>query len=363
MGFHRERRGVSEVFGMLLMTAMVVSLGVLIFGFSSGGMSNLGQSYAAAMSNRINAISEKFAIEQVTFTIPTLSLDGSASATAIGASVPASLTTTKANDVIYAVVQVDAGTINTPTATGLTFILRKSVTNGIGGVLSTYYAIASSALSALSITAQATGGAANINLVVFGISGANTGSPFDSNVAVPASATGTGTAATVSISTSNANDFIIGAVGSDTQPPPADTAGTGFTLIQTITQPNTPITASSEYNIVAAKQTNLAVPFTLGAGATTWEMIADAIQAPTPGADVYVRNVGVWPATIVAVYISDLTSNTFVSRTTLSTTLNARTFVDIPNTTLTFTPSHGHTYSFTVTSSLGSSKIYSLKVT
>jgi hypothetical protein len=30
---------------------------------------------------------------------------------------------------------------------------------------------------------------------------------------------------------------------------------------------------------------------------------------------------------------------------------------------LTFTPSHGHTYSFTVTSSLGSSKIYSLKVT
>ncbi|MBI3023365.1 MAG: hypothetical protein HYY68_06510 [Thaumarchaeota archaeon] len=83
----------------------------------------------------------------------------------------------------------------------------------------------------------------------------------------------------------------------------------------------------------------------------------------TQGADLYVRNVGTIPITLVSVYIVDQSSNTFVSQFTISTTVNVGTFVDIPNTTLTFTPSPGHTYSFTVASSRGNSVIYNAKVT
>jgi flagellin-like protein len=85
--------------------------------------------------------------------------------------------------------------------------------------------------------------------------------------------------------------------------------------------------------------------------------------AGTQGADVYVRNVGTISATLVSVYIVDQTSNTFISQTTVSTAVNVGTFVDIPHTTLTFTPSHGHAYSFTVTSSRGNSVIYDAEAT
>src|SRR5207245_2657289 len=56
-----------------------------------------------------------------------LALDGSAFNIASATRVSASLTTTNANDVIYVMVTTDVGTINTPTATGLTFSFRKSV--------------------------------------------------------------------------------------------------------------------------------------------------------------------------------------------------------------------------------------------
>ena len=75
------------------------------------------------------------------------------------------------------------------------------------------------------------------------------------------------------------------------------------------------------------------------------------------------RNVGSIQTTLVSVYIMDSTSSTFVSQTTISTALNVGTVVDIPHATLTFTPSHGHTYSFTVTSSLGNSVIYNAGAT
>jgi hypothetical protein len=75
----------------------------------------------------------------------------------------------------------------------------------------------------------------------------------------------------------------------------------------------------------------------------------------TAGADVYVRNAGTISSTLVSVYIADQSTNTFVAQVPISTAVNAGTVADIPHTTLTFTPSHGHTYSFTVTSSLGNS--------
>ena len=83
----------------------------------------------------------------------------------------------------------------------------------------------------------------------------------------------------------------------------------------------------------------------------------------TAGADVYVRNVGTIASTLVSVYVVDQSTNTFVTQVAISTALNVGTAVDIPHATVTFTPSHGHTYSFTVTSNLGNSVTFNAKAT
>ncbi len=355
----RKRRAISEIVATLIMIAIVAGLGVLTFTFASSGLGSLSQNFTNLMGSSGNAISEKYVVEQVAFTTSAgLALDGSTIARVAGVSVSVALTTTLAPDVIYVVVTTDTGTINTPTAAGLTFTLRAGPITTTGVTISTYYAIATSPLAAVSITETTTGGA-NLLLAAFGVSGANTASPFDPNASVPASATGTGTVGSFTISTSNANDFIIGTFSSDAGA--VHTAAAPWTLIVSQRQ-GAALDSSSEYQVVSATQTNLAVTMTL-TGAANWAGIADAIKAFPQGADVYVRNVGTNPTTLVSVYVVDQTLNSFVSQTAISTTVNVGTFANIPHTTLLFTPLHGHTYSFTVTSSLGNSVIYNAKAT
>ncbi len=88
------------------------------------------------------------------------------------------------------------------------------------------------------------------------------------------------------------------------------------------------------------------------------EDVSFTFTGPTLGADVYVRNVGTISSTLVSVYVVDQSTGTFVGQFPVSTALAPGALVDIPHTTLTFTPSHGNTYSFTVTSSLGNSVIF-----
>lgn len=78
----------------------------------------------------------------------------------------------------------------------------------------------------------------------------------------------------------------------------------------------------------------------------------------TAGADLYVRNVGSISSTLVSVYVVDQSTGDFVVQIPISTSLAVGDFVDIPHTTLSFTPTHGQTYSFTVTSSRGNSVTY-----
>jgi hypothetical protein len=73
------------------------------------------------------------------------------------------------------------------------------------------------------------------------------------------------------------------------------------------------------------------------------------------GADLYVRNVGTAPVTLVSVFVVDQSTNTFVVQVEISQTLSVGALVDIPYTTVAFNPSHGSAYSFKVTSSLGRS--------
>ncbi len=394
---HRHgRRGVSEIIGVLLMLAIVVSLGVLIFTFSSGSMNSLSENYAAAMTNRKGGAAEKFQVEQVTFSTGsagTLATDGSATgcfgATTQTAPCTAStttastgtLTTTKSPDVI--VVSIDdenapnavIDTVKTVTATGLTFVPRSSNTLGTPTYqdLEVWYAIASSAFSG-AITVTLNSATDDAVIVAFGVSGANTASPWDQNPSLPATATGpTGVAPSVGgVATSNSNDIILGfqangdstAVGATTE-----TAGSAFGLVANYNNGGGANDAdgAAEDKVVTATQTGATVAFgTSITLADPWLVIADAIEAspaPIAGADVYVRNLGTVPTTLDAVYIVDTTSNSFVSQTTVGTTVNVGSYVDISHSTLAFSGTHGHTYSFTVTSSLGNSVVFSEEAT
>ncbi|MHB8702289.1 MAG: archaellin/type IV pilin N-terminal domain-containing protein [Nitrososphaerales archaeon] len=73
-----------------------------------------------------------------------------------------------------------------------------------------------------------------------------------------------------------------------------------------------------------------------------------------PGANIYVRNTGVNSVTIAAVYVQNITANTFVGsfQLTPTVTISPGSFQDIA---LAFKPTTGPTYSFTVTTQLGTS--------
>ena len=177
------------------------------------------------------------------------------------------LTTTNANDVIYlAFASVTAPTITPPTVAdtaGLTWHLRGSNT-----YLFTWYAIAASPLSSDIITVTANDGNPTAELFAFGISGANTASPFDSGAGIPAAGQSATNPHTLAITTSNANDMIVGAVmGAST----SYAASAGFTQIDSSTAP----AAAAEYEIVgsAGSQT---ISFD-GSAAASY-LIADAVQ-------------------------------------------------------------------------------------
>src|SRR5438309_2183374 len=136
----------------LAYTSNVVAGNTLVFGL---GWYSVPQTYAPVTLTNNQACA--------------LGLDGSASGSG-AQSASATLTTTCPPDVIYVSLAVDAGSITGPTATGLTFTLRGTQTsaNGVGKV-STYYAIANSALSSKLISATSSGSSV-LTIIAWGIS-------------------------------------------------------------------------------------------------------------------------------------------------------------------------------------------------
>jgi hypothetical protein len=51
--------------------AIVVSLGVIVFTFASGGLSSLTGSFTGLISHQGNAVAEHFVVEQVSYSFPT----------------------------------------------------------------------------------------------------------------------------------------------------------------------------------------------------------------------------------------------------------------------------------------------------
>ncbi len=62
-----ERRAVSEIVSTLLLVAVVVTLGVLVFTFASGGLSSLTGSFTHLITSQGNVEAEHFIVTQATF--------------------------------------------------------------------------------------------------------------------------------------------------------------------------------------------------------------------------------------------------------------------------------------------------------
>lgn len=236
-----------------------------------------------------------------------LSIDGSATGAVNTAktSCTVSLTTTSANDVIGIFVINTGLTTSAPTVTSVTasggtgsgsvstFTQRGTNTGAIfttqSGRISFLYATASSALTGVTITANLSSASDTISVIAFAISGANTSTPFDPNLASAITAqniSGSGSKVqTTGLTTTNANDMIVSAAAifqnvSSSMPAP----GVGYTDIATVANVGTAIysPADSEQQVVSVTQSSVAVQWGTGGAfdsAAWWMTIADAIVA------------------------------------------------------------------------------------
>ena len=197
-----------------------------------------------------------------------LALDGSTGVLNSSGGTTASMTlsTTSANDVIVVSCAYNgAVSITSVTGAGLTFTSRAKAGNT--QYIDEWYALASSALSDETITVTFSSNNSYDACSAFGISGANTSAPYDTNASLPVQST-----AAPTYSTSNPNDFIISLTRTLTATP---TPTSGWTSIYAPTGGYYLV----QYQIVSAVQTNatIAVPGTNGT-------IADAVvQASTTG--------------------------------------------------------------------------------
>lgn len=224
-----------------------------------------------------------------------LAIDGTASASySSGTSVASgTLTTTSTNDVIVAVCYAEGSAISAArstssvSATGLTFSKRASKVDATSdNEVSSWYAIASSTFSG-AITCHFNGTLDDGGVVVFGVSGANTTTPWDTSASLPALSTGASTTPSVTgVSTSNANDMILGLVGAGSgllNGTSTMTAGSGFT--STIAKANPGGTLQqAEDKIVSATQSSVTINWGSALNSSDdWSMIGDAIQAAGGG--------------------------------------------------------------------------------
>jgi len=224
-----------------------------------------------------------------------LGVDGSTTAgsggSATNSQTTGTLTTTHTNDVIVVIASLSDGSggsgtsnhVSSVTGTGLTFTLRTAATNYVNP---TYYAdveewtaIASSTFSN-TITVN-TSGTFRFTVVAFGISGANTSSPFDANAGANPTASGTSNAPSVTQSTSNANDMLIAGLAVSQNPGTINTYPTGYTNVADVFTGGggSQAEGSSDYNVVTATTSAASVSYALSSSSNSWVMLADAFQA------------------------------------------------------------------------------------
>jgi hypothetical protein len=207
---------------------------------------------------------------------PPPALDGYASTNTVTSNtMTITLTTTQPNDVLYLSWVGNGGRrITGVSSSGTSAWTRRAyITADSSHYVETWYATRATAGTTTITITLTSDSSTNCAAVAFGISGADTASPFDGNART---ATGNSASASVSVTTSNANEFIIGALG--VEHANSLTTGSGFTLIRTQTVGGTRQT-SDEYMTGATAGTYTA-RYTW-TGSDYWGIIAEAVkQAP-----------------------------------------------------------------------------------
>lgn len=218
-----------------------------------------------------------------------IAIDGSATGESALTSLAAgALTTSSSDDIIIAAIEVNSAlsiSVSGVSGGGLTWAKKIAVANAFdgGGIFTSteiWWAVAASPLSSQVITATATL-AGDHSIVVFGISGLNTSSPFDSNASFPASVKNTAGASAPSIgslSTDQTNDILLAFCSSRTDQ--AQGVPTGFTNIAGRTGVNNCITADRK--IVSATQSNITIAYPNSVNLNTEIVLALTADSAAP---------------------------------------------------------------------------------
>lgn len=186
------------------------------------------------------------------------------------------------NDVVIVLAQSQGAQANDPVVSGggLIWTQRTHIDQTSHARIWEYYAIVTgSALTSVTVTFDAVE-SNGLNVIVFGVSGANTVNPFDGSSRTAAA--GSGAPTVTGVSTSNADDLIIGLEGhrSTTDATAGSIAGTTGTLIAALHSGSSG--AAAEYRVVTSKLNSQSVAFGT-VSSSGWVMIVEAIQKAGTG--------------------------------------------------------------------------------
>ena len=203
-------------------------------------------------------------------------IDGTSNVDGAGSSISLALSTSNSNDIIYIVVSsnafdTDVGEVVSSITddAGLSWQYRDNQSTGFtppyfNQNIDIWYAIAPSPLSGDNIYITFTQSIYSVAVVAFGVAGANTSTPFDSNyVGAPdiafGSATGTGVSQTNSLTTSSGTFLAVTVLGGIADTYTSWTQPTGFNedVSDTGQQPNNFILEASEQVFSAYNSTTL----------------------------------------------------------------------------------------------------------
>jgi hypothetical protein len=188
-------------------------------GYTFSAWTGTGKGSYSGTNNPASVTRTEYVTETAAFTTTaaTVALDGSNSRQCSSptlTSCTVSLTTSKSKDVIMLFVYRATGSTSytiSDTA-GLTWHVR-SISGSPPAAFTVYYAITTGALSSDTIKASLSSSSETLQMIAFGVSGANTASPFDSGASSECYNYGTvasGKTMTCSITTNHANDMVIG---------------------------------------------------------------------------------------------------------------------------------------------------------
>jgi hypothetical protein len=221
-----------------------------------------------------------------------LALDGSVWANySSGSSITSgALSTSNANDVVLVVVSGLNNSGAAPTVTGVSgcglswakrFSTGSTSLPGVDkGDLDIWWAASSGALSSCAPTATYSTTPIAGDITVWGVSGANTTSPFDVNASIPKKASSTSPSATptvTGVSTTAANTFLYAVAF----PTGANNPGSGYSTV--VVTSGSPDSADGQYKTVSVAQSGVTVAFGSGDAGGGYVMVADAIQKGSAG--------------------------------------------------------------------------------